>query len=104
MAEYEAWHVTYKRLCEYAYEDWDNEFTADEARIVGQAWGNSETPEFEAWADRGEVAITASVLAQAEEILDGLRMCAENHWPHEGEPWSQVAGMDRVVMFLRSQL
>ncbi|WP_280445785.1 hypothetical protein [Nocardia brasiliensis] len=103
MAEYETWHVTYKRLCEYAHEDWHNYFNVDEARIVAQAWTDGSSPAFDGWADRGE-SITTEVLDKAEEILAGLRSCAENIWYHAGEPWPQTMAMERVVIFLRTQL
>lgn len=103
MAEYETWHATYKRLCEYAYADWDNYFNGDEARIIAQAWTDGSSQEFDAWADRGE-AITPEVIDKAEEILADLRICAENIWYHAGEPWSQTMAMERVVTFLRTQL
>lgn len=100
MIENERWYAEYERLCDFAYEDWHNYFTEDEARLVAQAWANDQTPAVNAWA-HGEAA-TAVALEEATEILDDLRSGAENTWYHAGEPWSQVAGMERVVMYLRS--
>ncbi|WP_378734890.1 hypothetical protein [Nocardia brasiliensis] len=102
MRSHEIWHAEYLRLCEYAYEDWDNYFTEEQARHVAQGWADGNL-NLDAWAE-GVRPVTSDTLAEAEKILDDLRMCAQNHWPHADEPWCQVAGMERVVMFLRTQL
>lgn len=50
MRSHEIWHAEYLRLCEYAYEDWDNYFTEEQARHVAQGWADGNL-NLDAWAE-----------------------------------------------------
>ncbi|MBF6063002.1 hypothetical protein IU500_12500 [Nocardia terpenica] len=105
-----AWEAEYARLCDYAFEDFDNEFDENEARIVAQYWCEMEGwgegfPALDRWSciENGIEPVTDDALREARELLKNLQMHAYN-WPHDGQPGPSIAAMGRVVKFLRTHL